>query len=119
MSTYNLIFSPFLVLFLLINTSCADDGLEKAIIGKWIGVNVRQNLEFLQDDTVIVTPTGRGDIGYGRSIGANYKFIDKDRIKIAGPFGGYDILIFNVSIKDNVLTLKGGADGRTDMYRRE
>lgn len=92
--------------FVLCSVSEAAN-LKKGIIGKWIDVKTGDQIEFLQDGTVIFA-----------SMVGDYRFIDDNRIRldIKGAFGG----IREVSIdKEGGLNLKKPNGKKSDRFLTE
>lgn len=95
-------------------------GQDTSIVGKWEGINITQDIEFLRDGSLIIheKPKGRPEMTY---VG-KYNFIEKNRLKIevSLPLMGNMVLIFEVSFSGNELILKGGYNrhNRIEKYRK-
>lgn len=124
--------------------SCAPKP-ENAIVGKWSNIGGTETMEFLKDGTIVTvteikeldiydparirkipTPSGYkfvptpGVYKFKKITKAgDYKFIEKDRIKL--QWGGLDALdgptVANISISDDELTFTM-PDGRVKKYQR-
>lgn len=97
--------------FLACLSSCSSKP-ENAIAGKWQDINGTDTMEFFKNGTVRA-------IDKQSSLAGNFKFIDKDRIKIEleGVGASAGSLTAKVAISNGVLTLTM-PDGKDLKYKK-
>jgi len=102
-----------IVLFVcLCSTSWAEASLKSQIIGKWVGSDGNEKIEFMKDGTVIV-------VQRSMSVAGDYRFIDDKRIRVdlKGLLGS-KVFEFSVNSKTGELSLIE-ANGEASKYLRE
>ncbi len=93
--------------------------LEKNVIGKWMNFKETESLEFLDDGTIVIIDKR----GVNPTLKGNYKFIDKDRLKVYHFGKGlysklFPPMFFKISISENEITLTDEPDGAATIYKR-
>jgi hypothetical protein len=93
--------------------------LEGNVIGKWMNLKETESLEFLDDGTIVIIDKR----GVNPPLKGNYKFVDKDRLKVYQYGKGlYSKLLppmsFKISISENEITLTDEPDGAATTYKR-
>jgi hypothetical protein len=93
--------------------------LEGNVIGKWMNFKETESLEFLDDGTIVIIDKR----GVNPTLKGNYKFVDKDHLKVysfgKGLYSKFlPPMSFKISISENEITLTDEPDGAATIYKR-
>lgn len=93
--------------------------LEGNVIGKWMNLKETESLEFLDDGTIVIIDKR----GVNPKLKGNYKFVDKDHLKVyhfgKGLYSKFlPPMSFKISISENEITLTDEPDGAATTYKR-
>lgn len=92
--------------------------LEKKMYGKWMNLKETESFEFLDEGTIIIIDKS----GRNPRLKGNYKFVEKDRLKIYFEGGLFASMLptrhFKFSLSENEFTLTDEPDGPATKYKR-
>lgn len=109
-----LILGIVLVFSLFVFSSVSESAsLQSRIIGKWVGVDSDEKVEFVKDGTIIIVTKE------GVSLVGDYRFIDENRIRmdVGAPLFGKVAMVVELSIDKEGLLILTEPYGKVTKYK--